>query len=450
MNRQEFIDKLFAKAKAEGLEEFEAYFGSSDSFEVNVLEGEINEYSVSSSSGMGFRGVFAGRMGYASTEVLDDDAIDMLVKGVKENASLLETDDNETIFEGSKEYPEVNLYDEKIAAIPASKKIADCLELEKKVKALDARVQRLDGAAYVTSVGESRIVNSRGMDISQKSAVCGCYAVPVVKEGDNVDYGMDIKFSRHPEEIDIDEVAKKAVADAVEGLGGKSIPSGSYKVVFRNDMARTLLGTFGTVFSGETARKGLSLLKGKEGETIAAECVTLVDNPLLENGGATAAYDGEGVAHSAHNVIENGKFITLLHNRMTAAAMGTETTANAARGGFAGKITVAPTNFYIVPGEKTQEEIFEEVGDGLLITSLMGMHSGANAVSGDFSLGAKGFRIENGRKGAPVEQITVAGNFFDILKNVRAVGSDLEFGQPGGSCIGSPCLYVGEMSVAGL
>ena len=123
--------------------------------------------------------------------------------------------------------------------------------------------------------------------------------------------------------------------------------------------------------------------------------------------------------------------------------------ANAAKAGYAGKVTVAPTNFFIQPGKKTPDEILEEVGDGVLITSLMGMHSGANPISGDFSLGAKGFMIRDGKKAFPIEQITVAGNFFDILKNICDVGDDLLFAHPGMSCVGAPALYVGEISVAG-
>ncbi|MBQ4157782.1 MAG: TldD/PmbA family protein, partial [Clostridia bacterium] len=204
-----------------------------------------------------------------------------------------------------------------------------------------------------------------------------------------------------------------------------------------------------SVFSAESARKGLSLLKGREGEVIASENVTIIDDPLMEGGFASCPFDAEGVATKTKTVVENGTLNTLLHNRTTAEAMGKETTGNASKGGYAAPVLVAPTNFYLKPGEKDFDKLVEEVGDGLLITSLMGMHSGANQISGDFSLGAKGFRIEGGKVTTPVEQITVADNFFALLKKIACVASDLEF-RPGiSTAIGAPSFYVEKIAVAG-
>ena len=449
MNRQEFIDKLFAGAKQAGIEECEAYFSSGEGFEVDVLDGAIKEYSVSESSGMCFRGIYQGKMGYASTEIEDEEAIDMLIEGVKTNALLLETDDGESIFEGSESYPEVECFDEKVTQISAQQKIADAIELEKLTKAADPRVNRVEGCGVQTGTGCVRIVNSKGLDISRVSAGYGAVVAPVVVDEGKVNFSFAMKASRHPGDIDIRELAQKSVKKAVEGLGAVSIPSGSYKCVLQNDMAGTLLATFAGVFSGESARKGMSLLKGREGETIASPCVTLTDDPLLKDGLASAPFDAEGVARSRHDIIRDGVFETLLHNRVTAKELGKATTANAAKSGYAGKVTVAPSNLFIQPSDKTPEDIINEVGEGVLITSLMGMHSGANPISGDFSLGAKGFMIKDGKKAFPVEQITIAGNFFEILKNIRAVANDLEMNRPGQSCIASPALYIGEISIAG-
>ena len=445
MNRREFIDKLFEKAAACGIQECEAFFSSGESFEVDVLDGAIKEYSVSDSSGVCFRGLYNGRMGYASTQIEDEEAIEMLTEGVKNNASLLETDDGESIFEGSAAYPQVNTYDEAVTQIPASEKIALSLELEKLVKSLDARVQRVEGCGVNSFCGETRIVNSKGLDVSCKRANYTAGVAPVVSENGKVNFSFAHKFARHPGDIDIREVAEKSVKRALDGLNARTIPSGQYKCILRNDMAGALLATFAGVFSGESARKGMSLLKGREGEIIASECVTLTDDPLLDGAPASAPFDSEGVACFTKDIIKNGKFITLLHNRVTAKEAGTVTTANASKGGLAGKVSVAPSNLFINASDKTPDDLYAEAGDGLLITSLMGMHSGANPISGDFSLGAKGFRIEDGKIAYPVEQITVAGNFFEILKNVRTVANDLELDR----AIASPSLYIGEISVAG-
>ena len=362
---------------------------------------------------------------------------------------LIETDNKTTIFEGSEKYQDINNYNEETASGPVSVKIQEAIELEKLVKAADPRVIRTEGCSYASMINEKRIVNSKGLDVSFKACMLGAVAVPIVSENGKVNYAFDMKYAFDKKDVDIKKVAENAVKEALSGLNASPVPSGEYKTIFRNDVAAGLLATFSSVFSAESARKGLSLLKGREGEVIASENVTIIDDPLMEGGFASCPFDAEGVATKTKTVIENGTLNTLLHNRTTAEAMGKETTGNASKGGYAAPVLVAPTNFYLKPGEKDFDKLVEEVGDGLLITSLMGMHSGANQISGDFSLGAKGFRIEGGKVTTPVEQITVADNFFELLKKIACVASDLEF-RPGiSTAIGAPSFYVEKIAVAG-
>ena len=132
---------------------------------------------------------------------------------------------------------------------------------------------------------------------------------------------------------------------------------------------------------------------------------------------------------------------TLLHNRKTAKKAGVTTTGNAAGNG-----RVAPSNLYIVPGEATVDDLLAELGDGLYLTEVTGLHAGANAVSGDFSLLSRGFVVEGGKVARPVEQFTVAGNFYKLLESVERVANDLRFE---GSPIGCPSVRVKALSVAG-
>lgn len=450
MERQYFIDKLFQAAKEAGICECEAYFAMSDDFSVDVLDGQIKEYSAAASSGVCLRGIYQGKMGYASSEQMDEDAIEMLVDSVKENAMLIETDDESTIFEGSSEYKSFNQYNEETANVPAAEKIKAAMELEALVKASDPRVIRTEGCSYASMISEKRIVNSKGLDVSYKAALVGAAAVPIVSENGKVNYAFDMKYAFDKKDVDIEAIAKKAVEEAVRGLNASSVPSGEYKTIFRHDAASMLFATFSGIFSAENARKGLSLLKGREGEKIASEVVTVIDDPLMEGGFASCPFDAEGVATSKKTVIEAGVLNTLLHNLTTAAAMGKTTTGNASKAGYSAPVMVAPTNFYLKPGEKTLEELAEYVGEGLLITSLQGMHSGANQISGDFSLGAKGFRIEGGKITTPVEQITVADNFFELLKKITSVASDLEFRPGMATAIGAPSFLAEKIAVAGV
>ena len=236
-------------------------------------------------------------------------------------------------------------------------------------------------------------------------------------------------------------VADGCVKDAVEKLGAGRLQSGARRVVIRNNAMADLLSTFCGVFSADNAQKGLSLLAGKEGTAIASPAVTLTDDPLLPWGMGSCPFDREGAATMTKNVIDGGVLRTLLHNRKTAKKAGVATTGNAAGSG-----RVAPSNLYIQPGEASLRDLLAHMENGLLLTEVSGLHAGANPVSGDFSLLARGFEVVNGEIQRAVEQFTVAGNFFALLQDVEAVGSDLLFE---GSPIGSPSVAVKKLNIAG-
>lgn len=446
MERSNFIEQLLDRAKAAGFEASEIYLAESSSFQTAVNAGELTRYNVSDSLNLGFRGLYNGKMGCASTQALDADAIEMLIGAAKAGAELCESEDEEFIFSGSESYPRVNGSYPEIAALGAAEKIAMTRALEEKALAHDARIASCSHCALFTSASDIRLVNSRGLNLSAQRDRMGAYVYPIARRGDATGTAGRHAYVTDPALLDLDKLAREAAEEAIAYLDAASMPSGRYPVLFRPDIACDLMETFASVFSADSAQKGLSLLKGKEGEIIAAPCVNLADDPLLENGYASHAFDGEGVAARKNIIVEGGRLHTLLHNLKTARKQGVETTGNAARASVAGPMTVSPSNFYFEPSDISRDALYARAGEAVLITDLMGMHSGANAVSGDFSLGAKGFLIKNGRLDRPVNQITIAGNFFDLLKNIEAVGSDLTFGP---SCFASPTLLVQGLSIAG-
>lgn len=441
-----FLKKLMEKAREAGLEACEAYMVELDSFRVMTTEGEITEYKSNAARGLGFRGLLNGRMGYASTEAFDDAAVDQLVKGVLESASLCEDDDAVFLYRGDDEATQLHLCSENFASVTPEEKVARVLEMEKKIKAYDNRVDKAAQNAIQTSSQTIRIVNSYGMDRSYSEDLCVMYGQATAKEGENIASGFYGVCARDPQQLDAEKIGAETARRAVEQLGASSIPSGQYHVVFHGEAMADLLGTFSDVFSAESAQKGLSLLKGRVGETIAAPCVTIVDDPLLESAPGARPFDAEGVPSKTHTVVENGVFKTFLHNLKTAHKEGVETTGNASKTGYASAVHVEPSNFYLKPGEKTLEELLADVENGLVITEVSGLHSGANPVSGDFSLLSKGYLFEKGKRTQQVEQITVAGNFYDLLKNARCMANDLTF--PLGT-FGCPSVDVGQLSVSG-
>lgn len=446
MKLNEFVDLLFRKAKKEGFSEYEVYYVDRESLSIGVYKSEVEKYNLNNSYGLSFRGKIGDKIGYSYTEILDEAAIEMLVNKAKENVSILDNKDVQFIYGGDKEYTKVNTYSETLENISAEKLINIAMSMEKEAKEYCDKVENFNGCAVSYSNGKYGIINSKGLNLHNKSNLLTAYVVPVVKDKDKMYDGVGYVVANSLDEVDPKKIAIEGVNEALSKIGATSIPSGNQKVIINNEAMVSLLSTFAGIFSADAAQKGLSLLKDKEGEVISSDIVNLVDNPHLENGLASVSFDDEGVATKKTYLIKNGKLETLLHNLKTANKAGVKSTGNGFKSSYASPISVSPTNFYIEAGKKDFNELLSIVKEGIIITDFAGLHSGANAISGEFSLAAKGFNIENGKKTSPIEQITVAGNFFNLLKNIEEIGSDLKFPM---SSVGSPSLIVKELSIAG-
>ena len=441
-----FVKELFSKAQEEGFSEYEVYYVDRESLSISVYKEEVEKYNLNNSAGLSFRGKFGDRIGYSYTEILDEDAIEMLVKKAKENVLAIENNDIQFIYEGDKEYKEISTYHAELEAIPADKLINIAISMEKEAKKYCNKVESFSGCSVSYSSGKYGIINSKGLNLSNKSNLLTAYVVPIVKDLDKMYDGCGYVVAKSLNDVKPDKIAKMGVDEALSKIGGTSIASGNYKVIINNEAMVSLLSTFAGIFSGDAVQKGLSLLKDKEGEIIAADIVNLVDDPHLEDGLASVSFDDEGVATLKTYLIKNGKLNSLLHNLKTANKAGVKSTGNGFKSSYASPISVSPTNFYIEPGIDSLEEMTKKINKGLIITDFAGLHSGANSITGDFSLAAKGFYIEDGIKTHPVEQITVAGNFFTLLNNIEEIGSDLKFPM---SSVGSPSIVIKELSIAG-
>ena len=445
----EFKNKLFAKAYEEGFEDYEIYYVDGESFKVTIYEGEIDQYSVNSHKGLSFRGLYKGKMGYSYTEILDDYALEILIKNAKENAMAIEDEDVDVIYGGKDAYANLKGYNEELSKVGTEEKIKLALKLEKDTIAQSDKVKAIDDCIVASGEGEKGIINSKGLNLKYKSNIIYAIVSPVVEDKGKVNTAFAFKATNSIKEIDTKSLAKESVEDALSYMGSESIPSGKYGVIIRNDVMGDILSTFSGIFSAYNVQKGLSLLKSKVGTDIAAKIVTIIDDPLMEKGLCSAPFDDEGVACYTKTIIEEGKLKTLLYNLKTAKKDGVKSTGNASKASYASPIDISPSNFFIKPGVKSKEELIKTLGQGIFITEVQGLHSGTNSVSGDFSLSAKGFEIKDGEKIRPLEQITIAGNFYNMLLDIVEVGADLKFGIPSGGCYGSPSLIVKELSVAG-
>lgn len=446
MDYREFQKILIEKALAAGFADCEVYYKGSRHFEVMILEGEVSDYENSALQGISFRGTWQERTGYAYTEKLTEEAADYLVAAAKENAELLSRTEWEELYVPTAPYPALEGENKNLERLTTEEKILAAKKMETAALQGESAIASMDYCVLDTDWMETAIANSRGLSLYHAKNSATAYVCAIAKDGNEVKTGSHFWKGNDWKQFDPVATGRKAAQIAASHLGASSIASGKYKVVLDGPVMAAFLGVFGGVFFAENVQKGFSLLKEKVGTQIAAECVTLRDDPLLAGGYASTPFDSEGVPCYDKAVVENGILRTYLYNRKTARKDGVSSTGNGFKAGLTAPIKTAVTNFYLAPGKRSQAELLTDMEEGILITDITGLHAGANTVSGDFSLSAEGFLIKEGKLGQAVDQITVAGNFYELLKNITEAADDLYF-TSGGK--GAPSVRVNEMDVAG-
>lgn len=439
MNFEALKKALCRAAEQAGLKEYEIHANTAASIGAETLGDEISSFSSGVGDSVSFRCIVDGKQGNAYTEKTSEEAMEELVLSAISNAKCIDSTDEVIIFKGSEHYATV---DNGACELIDAKAVCDsALRLQ---RALYAESDKVTDGTQTSVFSEARstyLYNSYGLSLSNRVGVCGAYANAVVRDGEEAQEHFE-----SAEGVAYDDFAalpKKTVETALSKIGADTVPSGAYDILFSGKQFRAFLSAFSSAFSAKQAQLGLSLLAGKEGEKIAADVVTIIDDPMREGSTMKWHFDGEGVATYRKNVVEGGVLKTLLYNLTTAKKANMQSTGNGQSGG------VRVYNFSLAPGQDTEEELFAAVGDGIYITECKGFHAGANAVTGDFSIESAGFRIRDGKLAEPIKSFTVAGNFFDLLKSIDRLGKDVYWGLPSTTAFGSPAVLVREMKVAG-
>ena len=447
MTFKEFKDIVVAQCQELGIAEYELYYQAGSSTSVDTFQHSVNEFTSSQSGGVCFRAIINGKMGYASTEELSAEQAKAVVVKAADSASVLEAEEQVFLGEGGQTYEplEDRSYD-----LPTTEAlIAKVLETTEKLYAADPAV--IDGCQTqgILESSEIAIFNSKGLDLHYANSASGLVAVGVVSNGQEMSNDYQIKLGKL-DEIDTDELVRKAVEGAKEKLGGEVAPTGQYPVIFSPEAMTSLLGVYSGIFNSESAQKGLSKFAKAEGTVVAAPIVTLVDDPFHKDNPEPINFDAEGSPTHRKKVIENGVLNTLLYNLKTAAVAGKKTTGNASKAGYDAAVGIRPFTMYLAGGELTEEQLLQKAGNGVYIHSLSGLHAGANPISGDFSLQSAGYMIEDGKKTRFVKSFTVAGNFYDLLKNITALADNCILPRAMGmTAFGSPSVLVDGLTVAG-
>lgn len=437
MNMELIRNAVAEAAKRFGAEEYELSISSKEDTGVSALKKEIDSVSYSRSGSMVVRCVVGGKSGYAASELVTPEAAELIVETACDNAGVVDDADQVGLFPGSDHYETSR---DCLVELPDTDSLKErALKLQELAYAASEKV--IDGTqTFVTGMNLTRdVMNSAGLSLHYETGLVYQGIMAAVKDGEEA---ADDFCVTDVAKKSVEETTQKAVDGALGKLGADTVPSGKYNIIMDSSTVQSLMQTYASVFSARSAYLKTTLLAGREGEMVASETVTLIDDPFYPEKFGHCPFDGEGVAVYAKNIIEKGKLNTLLYNRMYAKLLGKETTANAADATH-----IEPKGLYFAPGQLTNAELMEKLGDGLYLTSLQGLHAGANVQSGDFSLQADGYLVKDGKKASPIKNFTVADNFFQLLKKVEAVSSEVKFGV--GSDYGSPEILFTDVSVSG-
>lgn len=442
-----FKEAVLTRCREKGLTDFELYYQTAESTSVGVFQQEVERFTGAVDGGVCFRCLIDGRIGYASTEALRREEAVRIVDAAADNAAALESVEPELLGEGGQTYIAL---DRTPYPLPTTQALIDtALDAQKLLYAADPKV--IDGSSTQALMerNEIRIWNSKGLDLSYVNHVAGLVTMAVVSDGTQMANAAKISLGQL-DTLPRQTLATETVREALGKLGGEPAPTGTYPVVFSPRAMAALLQTYQGIFSARRAQKGLSKLAQAEGTLIASEVVTIVDDPFHPDSPSRMPFDGEGSPTYRKEVVASGVLHTLLYDLQTANVAGKHTTGNAAKASYKSPVGIRPFSMYLASGEVSPEALLSQAGDGVYIDAVTGLHAGANTVSGDFSLQSEGYLIRGGEKTAHVKSFTVAGNFYQLLKDITAVANDSRLQDPlGSTAFGAPTTLVQGLSIAG-
>lgn len=443
---QEVATDVMARVKRHGATSADVLVAEGDSVSVQVRLSVVDRLSKAREKALGVRVFFGKRSASASTSDFTKRSLDQLVADTCSLAKAVAEDETSGLPDESElatDHPDLDLYDPTIPSV--DDEITLARRAEEAAMAADARITNSEGADCGYGNGAVVLANTHGFLDSHRSTRFSLSVTPIARDeqqgGMQRDswYTVKRKFSLLDSPESVGQIAAQRT---VRRLGAKKVSTQRVPVIYDPETAESLLGHLASAVSGYSLYKGASFLLGQLGKRIAPEFVTIVDDGRLVGGLGSRPFDGEGLPTRRTIVLDKGVLSSYLLDTYSGRKLGMRSTGNAARS-VGESPSVASTNFFLLPGLTSPQEIIRSVKQGLYVTELIGF--GVNLVTGDYSRGASGFWIENGEFAYPVEEVTIAGNLKHIFEQIEVVGNDLEFRGR----LASPTIKIAEMMVAG-
>lgn len=425
---------------------WEIYYSSNSGLGIEVKDSEVDSFKVSSNTGIGLRIIKDKKIGLSFINIPSKDSLADLVNSAVLSSSGVESDEFLSIPIPLKNQTTkgLMLFDSSLSELSVEDKIQRVKVLEQSAKDFDPRVKKIRKAGYQESISTNRVVNSMGIDAINSATYISFSIMTVAEDNGDSQMGWEMGLSHFAKDVDETKIGRDAAKKAVSMLASKTIKNIRCPVVIENIIACEFLEIIAPSFYADNLSKGKSMLKGKKGNKVFSQNITLWDDGILPNGWGTSEFDGEGILGQKTCLIDKGIFIDSLYDTYWAKRDRVSSTGNAIRSNFKSVSSIGITNLYIKQGALNMDGLLKNMDKGFLITNILGAHT-ANPITGDFSLGASGFWIENGKPVYPVRGAAIAGNILDLFSKIDVVGNDMRFiGK-----VGAPSLLVHKMDISG-
>jgi PmbA protein len=446
---RDIINRALKSTKNAGATAVDTLLVSGDTLSARVRNTEIDFVTQAQERALGIRVLITGKGGtrtaVTSTSDLSHAAVHRMAEETVALARATEEDPHSGLPDGgfATDTPELGLFDPLDRNVEVESRIADARTAEAAARSVDSRIENSEGSQVSSDFAQLSFGNSMGFYGEYQTASHSLFSEPIARENGSLQRDYWMTLARRLGDLEApDEVGRHAASRALRRLGATRVPTCEVPIIFDPKTASSLVGQIASCVNGYSVYRKTSFLADRLGDAIAVPSITIVDDGRRPAGLGSKPFDGEGLPTRRTTVVDSGKLTSFLLDSYSARKLELQSTGNAARG-IGGPPSAAPTNLWLEPGTQTLDEIITSTERGLLVTELIGM--GFNPVTGDYSRGAAGLWIEGGEIVHPVEEITIAGNFSEMLMDIDAVGSDiLWLGR-----IASPSLRVAKMTVAG-
>jgi len=427
------------------LDEWEIYLVREQGTAVEVKEQNIESFEKEDHLGLALRVSQGGRLGFGYSTDFRGASLKNLVAGIFQRMKESDTDPDIVFPENDGQtinLPEI--YDQSFTERTDKDKIEKAMLTERSAFETDSRIKRVRECEYQDSLKEVWILNSRGLNRKGISTTFSLSVSALAEQGMDAQISSEFDWSFQYGMLSPQSVGRGAGTKACDKLGAKPVKSAKTPVIFSPEVSGELMELLSYALSGENLWKNKSWLKGKQGEKIFSSKVTIIDDGLFLKGPECFAFDGEGVSSRAKVLVDKGVVKNFICDSYYGRKLKKGSTANSRRDSFLSPPSVGPSNFYLLPGHKSQEQLIAEVSSGFLVREALGMHT-ADEISGEFSIGVSGQWIERGRLERAVSGVAIAGTLRELFSRVAEVGSDLKFYH---NC-SAPSVLIDEMEISG-